>query len=122
MKVITAEKYSTLSNVHYHQHHDLLNVIKDWVEEQEPTWEYYRFGIAATGIFIQVSFAALMVGILGMAGASPWVYGIGIALAFMTNSMAFANARMRVVLGLFVVSIVVNLSLTLLYGLSFLLN
>ncbi len=122
MKVISAEKYSTLQQAHYHQHQSIVVIIKKWIDEQEPTWEYYRFGIAATGIFIQVSFAAAMVGILGMAGASPWIYGIGIALAFMANSIAFANSRMRIELALFVVSIGVNLSLILLYGLPLLLN
>lgn len=122
MKVLSAEKYSTLDHSNYHDYQSILVVLKNWIEEQEPVWDYYRFGIAATGIFIQVSFAAMMVGILGMAGASPFVFGIGIALAFMANSIAFANSRMRIVLGLFVVSIVVNVSLTLIYGLPMLLN
>ena len=109
-------------NTHYHQHQNILTTVKDWIKEQEPTWEYYRFGIGATGIFMQVSFAALMIGVLGMAGASPWVYGIGIFLAFAANSIAFAQSPMRIVLGLFAVSIIVNLSLTLFYGIPLLIN
>ncbi|MEP7143900.1 MAG: hypothetical protein ABI707_13555 [Ferruginibacter sp.] len=122
MKVLTAGTHATFDHVHFHQHQNILIGIKKWVEAQEPMWDYYRFGIAATGIFIQVTVAAFMIGILGMAGASFWIYGIGIFLAFISNSIAFASSPMRLVLGLFVVSIVVNFSLILCYGIPLLLN
>lgn len=122
MRTISAGTHSTFTNHHHHHYQDLLISFKRWVKEQEPTWDYYRFGIGATGIFIQVSIAALMVAILGMAGASPWVYGIGVFLAFAANSIAFAQSPMRLVLGLFVVSICVNILLTLFYGIPLLLN
>lgn len=122
MKIISAHSHRSFNTTHYHQHQNILSAAKDWIKEQEPTWEYYRFGIGATGIFLQVSFAALMIGVLGMAGASPWVYGIGIFLAFAANSIAFAQSPMRIVLGLFAVSIIVNLSLTLYFGIPLLIN
>ena len=108
--------------MHYDHHHNILSTVKDWIKVQEPTWEFYRFGIGAAGIFIQVSFAGLMVAILGMAGASPWLYGIGILLAFSANSIVFAQSPMRIVLELFIVSILINLSLILFYGIPMLLN
>ena len=122
MKILSAHSHTSFGNMHYDHHQDILSAVRDWVKEQEPTWEYFRFGIGAAGIFIQVSFAALMIGILGMAGASPWIYGIGIFLAFAANSTVFAQSPMRIVLGSFVVSIIVNLSLALIYGIPLLIN
>lgn len=92
-----------------------IQSLKKWVQTQEPVWEYNRLGIAASGIFIQVTFAGAMILILGAAGASPFIYSIGIFLAFMADSLAFAQARMRWVLATFVVSIVVNFILTVVY-------
>lgn len=90
--------------------------LKSWIAAQEPVWEYNRLGIAATGIFIQVTFAAGMILILGATGASPFLYGTGIFLAFVADSLAFAQAPMRWVLGTFLASIIVNLSLMLYYS------
>jgi len=89
--------------------------LKRWITAREPVWEYNRLGIAATGIFIQVTFAAGMILILGATGASPFLYGTGIFLAFIADSLAFAQAPMRWVLGTFLASIIVNLSLMLYY-------
>jgi hypothetical protein len=122
MKTLSAHSHSSYDHAHYHHHQNLLIDLKDWIKQQEPIWEYNRFGIGAAGIFVQVSFAALMVAILGMADASPWIYGFGILLAFTTNSIAFAQSPMRLVLGLFIVSIVINISLTLIYGIPLLIN
>ena len=122
MKILSAHSHSSFGNAHYDHHQNILTTLKDWIKEQEPTWEYNRFGIGAAGIFVQVSFAALMVAILGMADASPWSYGFGILLAFSANSIAFAQSPMRLVLGSFIVSIVINLSLTLIYGIPLLIN
>lgn len=96
--------------------HSLAN----WIRTQEPLWEQNRLGITATGIFIQVTFAGTMIFILGAAGASPLVYTFGIGLAFLADSLAFAQAPMRWVLGIFVLSSVINLALSIIYGLTLL--
>lgn len=89
--------------------------IKSWINTHEPAWEYNRLGIAAVGIFIQVTFAAGMILVLGATGASPFLYCTGIFFAFLADSLAFAQAPMRWVLGAFLASSVVNLSLMLYY-------
>lgn len=122
MRLILTGAHSIFHSVHLHDHPTTITTLKNWIKEQEPTWEFNRFGIGAAGIFLQVSFASLMVAILGMAGASPWIYGIGIFLAFAANSIAFAQSPMRIVLGLFILSIVINVSLILFYGIPMLLN
>ena len=122
MKILSSHSHTSFDNTHYHEHQNILTTFKDWIKDQEPTWEYYRFGIGATGIFIQVSIAGLMVAVLGMAGASPWVYGIGIFFAFFVNSMVFAQSSMRLILELIILSSIINLLLILFYGLPMLLN
>ncbi len=122
MRTLSTSAHSTYDSVHLHEHHSILIALENWIKEQEPAWEYYRFGIGAAGIFVQVTFAGLMIATLGMAGASPWVYGIGIFLAFASNSTVFAQSPMRIVLGLFVLSIITNLLLTLFYGIPILLS
>lgn len=100
--------------------HNPFQLLADWVRTQEPFWEQNRLGIAATGIFIQVTFAGAMILILGAAGASPLVYTFGIGLAFLADSLAFAQARMRWVLAIFVLSSGINLALSIIYGLTLL--
>ncbi|CAN5620750.1 hypothetical protein BH11BAC3_BH11BAC3_01870 [soil metagenome] len=120
MKTITVNTATSFPHVQYRHQQSFLTTIKTWIKEQEPLWEYNRLGIAATGIFIQVTFAAAMISILALANASPWIYGIGILFAFMANSIAFAQSPMRWVLAIFVVSILLNFSLALLYGIPLL--
>ena len=96
--------------------HSLAN----WIHTQEPGWEENRLGIAAAGIFIQVTFAGAMILILGAAGASPLVFTFGILLAFLADSLAFAQAPMRWVLAMFVFSSGINLALSIIYGLTLL--
>jgi hypothetical protein len=122
MRTLSTGTHSTYDGVHLHEHHSILVALENWIKEQEPTWEYYRFGIGAVGIFIQVTFAGLMIATLGMAGASPWVYGIGIFFAFAANSAVFAQSPMRIVLGLVIASIILNLLLTLSYVIPMLLS
>lgn len=98
-----------------------MRTLKNWVLTQEPTWEYNRLGITATGIFIQVTFAGAMILILGAAGADPFIYSIGIFFAFMADSFAFAQAPMRWVIAIFALSIAVNFVLMLFYGILLLL-
>ena len=94
--------------------------LKRWIEKKEPVWEYNRLGIAASGIFIQVTFAGAMMGILALAGASPFVYSAGIFFSFMVNSFAFAQLPMRWVLGVMMASIVLDVFLILVYGIQLL--
>ncbi|HQW83698.1 MAG TPA: hypothetical protein PK987_04525 [Ferruginibacter sp.] len=122
MKTILSGTHTTYGNVHLHHHHNKLDNLITWINEHEPTWEFYRFGIGAAGIFIQVTFAALMIGTLGMAGASPWVFGIGIFLAFAANSAVFAQSPMYIIIGAILLSIVTNLLLALCYGIPMLLS
>ena len=122
MKVITADTQISFHQVEYHNQQTLLTTIKTWIKEQEPLWEYNRLGIAATGIFLQVTFAAAMIAILALANASPWIYGIGIFFAFMANSIAFAQSPMRWVLGLIIASIIINFLLALFYGIPLLMG
>ena len=89
-----------------------------WIKNQEPLWEQNRLGIAATGILIQVTFAGAMIAVLGAAGAPPLVYTFGILMAFLADSLAFAQARMRWVLAIFLLSSILNFALTIIYGLQ----
>ena len=122
MRVISAESHSSYQDLHNHPHQTVLSIFKNWVDANEPRWSFYRFGIVATGILIQVTVAASAVAVLGMSGAPSWVFGIGILFAFMANSIAFAESQMRLVLGVLVASIIVNLAIALAYGLPLLIN
>ena len=98
----------------------LITTIDKWVQKQEPIWEYNRLGIAATGIFIQVTFAATMIAILGLACGSLWVASVGILFAFLANSLAFGQMPMRLLLGFFLLSIIVNTAIAIYYGIQLL--
>lgn len=122
MRTISTGVHDAYDSVHPHHLHNLLVALENWVEAHEPTWDYYRLGIGATGIFLQVTIAGIMVAVLGMAGASPWIYGIGVFLAFMANSLVFAQLPIRQMIGTIVISIVVNLSLVLIYAIPMLIR
>jgi hypothetical protein len=119
-------KTTTLDTRHFagrQVSHNKLRVfvqIKGWIKEQEPGWEYNRLGISASGIFIQVTFAGAMMGVLAVAGASPFVYSVGVLFAFMANSFAFAQFPMRWVLGVMTAGIVIDILLMLFYGIRLL--
>ena len=118
MKTTTFDIHGSSLRSFLHTKSELLVNFKRWVEKQEPVWEYNRFGITATGIFVQVSFAGAMLPILAMAGASPFVYTVGIFFSFMANSFAFAQRPMRWVLGIMMASIVLDILLILIYGIQ----
>src|SRR5687768_8615021 len=109
--MITLSSYSFQKKV-YPGIKILMTTIDKWVQKQEPIWEYNRLGIAATGIFIQVTFAAAMIAILGLAGGTLWVASVGILFSFLANSLAFGQAPMRWLLGCFLLSIIVNAVIT----------
>jgi hypothetical protein len=79
-----------------------------WYKKIEPSVEFNRFGITAALILVQVSIAGFNVVIPALAGASVWLMAPGILMAFLANSIAFAQLNMRVVLSTFVLSILIN--------------
>lgn len=93
-----------------------ISTLNKWIQRQEPMWEYNRFGIAAAGILIQVTFAGVMIAMVGLAHGSMWVATIGMLFAFVTNSVAFGQVAMRWLLGFFVLSITVNATIALFYA------
>src|SRR5687767_1997189 len=118
MKTITDTSHSIERLVMYTEITNLITTITRWIQKHEPTWEYNRLGIAAAGIFIQVTFAAIMIATLGLAGGSLFVGGLGMLLAFIANSLAFGQVPMRWLLGVFLVSIILNATLSIYYGLQ----
>jgi len=120
-------KPTTLDTHHFSKRHFSYNKlavfvhIKGWINDHEPGWEYNRLGISGAGIFIQVTFAGAMMGVLAVAGASPFVYSIGALFAFMANSFAFAQLPMRWVLGVMVAGVILDICLILFYGIPLLL-
>ena len=119
-------KPTTLDTHHFSKRHFSYNKlavfvhIKGWINDHEPGWEYNRLGISSAGIFIQVTFAGAMMGVLAVAGASPFVYSIGALFAFMANSFAFAQLPMRWVLGVMMAGVVLDVFLILFYGIPML--
>jgi hypothetical protein len=118
MKTTTFDIHSSPIRSFLHNRSGVFVNLKGWVEKQEPVWEYNRLGIAAAGILIQVTFAGAMLAILAIAGASPFVYTVGIFFSFMANSIAFAQRPMRWVLGVMMASIVLDVFLILVYGIQ----
>lgn len=119
-------KTTTLDTHHFSRRHFSYNKsaifvhIKGWIKQHEPAWEYNRLGISAGGIFVQVTFAGAMMGVLAAAGASPFVYSLGALFAFMSNSFAFAQLPMRWVLGVMLTGIALDAFLILIYGIQLL--
>lgn len=119
MKTITGTVHF-IGKIVYPEITNLISGIDKWVERHEPAWEYNRLGISAGGIFIQVTFAAIMIAMLGMAGGSMWIGTIGMLFAFVANSMAFGQVRMRLLLGFFLLSIIINTSIAIFYAIQLL--
>lgn len=120
MKTTTLDTHHFSKRHFYHNRSGVIIHIKGWIKAQEPGWEYNRLGISGAGIFIQVTFAGAMMGVLGLAGASPFVYSVGVLFAFMANSFAFAQLPMRWVLGVMMAGIVLDILLMLFYGIPLL--
>ncbi|MBC7423002.1 MAG: hypothetical protein H7334_06050 [Ferruginibacter sp.] len=117
MKAI-ATAHFTFENAQSNTNTTIFDNINSWIKRQGPIWEFNRLGIAATCIFIQVTVAAIMLGIVALAGASAWLYGIGIFFTFMANSLAFAQSPMRWVLGITLASIIVNASFAIYFAIQ----
>jgi len=122
MKTISVSVHGPVKEGLFHRELNILSGLKNWIVEQEPGWEDARITISAVGIFIQVTIAGIMIGVLSALGAPPLVYSIGILFAFLGDSIAFGQAPMRWVLGLFAASVVVNILLTLYYAALYLIH
>jgi hypothetical protein len=122
MRTIDAGSHAQLRSGLVHRELNLLSGLKKWIDDREPDWEDARITISGVGIFIQVTFAGIMIGLISAAGAPPLVYSIGIFFAFMADSIAFGQAPMRWVVGLFVLSSLVNAGLTLYYAVQMIIH
>lgn len=91
-----------------------------WLESIKPAVIENRLGIVVTLIILQFTIAGFNVVIPPMAGASIWIMTPGIFMAFMSNSIALAQARMRWVLLGFALSIVINAVVSLYYAIQLL--
>lgn len=91
-----------------------------WLESIKPSLVQNRFGVVVTLIVIQFTIAGFNVTIPPMAGASIWAMTPGIFMAFMSNSIALAQAPMKWVLSGFALSILINGAVSLYYGLQLL--
>ena len=120
MKAIITGRSHPFQKILYPGIKNLITAIHNWIQKQEPIWEYNRLGIVAAGIFIQVTFAAIMIALLGLAGGSLLIACVGILLAFLADSLAFGQAPMRWLLGFFLASIIVNTAIAIYYGIQLL--
>lgn len=91
-----------------------------WLESVKPALVENRFGVVVTLILLQITIAGFNVTIPPMAGASIWAITPGIFMAFMSNSIALAQARMRWVLLGFGLSILINAGVSLYYAVQLL--
>jgi len=94
----------------------LFSGINAWIKAKSPAFEENRLGITATGIFIQVTAAAVMICLAGMSGASPFAFGAGILFAFLADSLVLAQSPMKWVIGMIGASIVINLALAIYFA------
>ncbi|HVS98785.1 MAG TPA: cyclic nucleotide-binding domain-containing protein [Puia sp.] len=109
--VITGEHFFQLLKENHAFHLRVTEIVCRQLQYKTMMLEEF----AATGILLQVTAAGAMILILGAAGANPFIYTFGIFLAFMADSLAFAQARMRWVMGAFAASIAINLVLAAAY-------
>ena len=91
-----------------------------WLQSITPELVENRFGVVAALIIIQFTIAGFNVTIPPMANASVWAWAPGIFLAFASNSIALAQARMRYVLAGFALSILINGAVSLYYAIQLL--
>jgi hypothetical protein len=120
MKSNTADAYRPGLSLPAFSKPSLFAHVRSWIKTQEPVWEENRIGITATGIFLQVTAAAIMICIAGMAGGSPFAFGAGILFAFLADSLVLAQSPMRWVGGMIIASIIANLSLAIYFALQLL--
>ncbi|GEO10883.1 hypothetical protein [Segetibacter aerophilus] len=86
--------------------------ISKWLNKTLAVAEENRFGVTAILILLQVSIAGFNVVIPPMIGASVLLMAPGISLAFLSNSIALAQAKMKWVLLGFALSMIVNATIS----------
>ena len=92
--------------------HQQSTSLVNWVKKTIASCEENRFGVTATLILLQVSIAGFNVVIPPMIGASVFLMAPGISLAFLSNSIALAQAPMKWVLSGFILSMLVNATIS----------
>jgi hypothetical protein len=122
MNVIHAGSHTESDSTLFRRELTILSTIRKWIGDREPDWEDARITISGVGIFIQVTLAGIMIGFISAAGAPPLVYSVGIFFAFIADSIAFGQAPMRWVIGLFVLSSLVNILLVIYYAIQMIIH
>ncbi|MCG2615096.1 hypothetical protein LZZ85_12425 [Terrimonas sp. NA20] len=88
-----------------------INDLKLWIRKNTAAWEYNRIGIASTGIFLNVTFAAVMIILAGASGGAPVIFGTGIFFAFFANALILAQVKMHWIFAVLAISFLVNVSI-----------
>ena len=83
-------------------------VISNTIEKLLEKAEENRLGVVATFILLQVTIAGFNVVIPPMIGAATYIMAPGIILAFLSNAIALAQAKMKWVVLAFLLSMVIN--------------
>ena len=91
-----------------------------WLQSIKPDVIENRLGVVVALIIVQFTIAGFNVVIPPMAGASVMVMAPGIFMAFISNSIALAQAKMRWVLLGFALSIVINAAVSIYYAIQLL--
>lgn len=110
----------TFHNVSAERNYKKSFSVSQWLQSIKPTVIENRLGIVATLIIVQFTIAGFNVVIPPMTGASVLVMAPGIFMAFMSNSIALAQAKMRWVLLGFALSIVINAAVSIFYAIQLL--
>ena len=83
-----------------------------WFQKITDSAERSRFGVVGALILLQVSIAGFNVVIPPMTGASVYLMAPGIFAAFLSNSLALAQAKMKYILLGFAASMVINAAIS----------
>lgn len=93
-----------------------------WLEAITPTIIENRFGVVVTLIILSFTVAGFNVCIPPMANAPIYMWAPGVFMAFASNSIALAQARMKWVLIGFALSILINGLVSIYYAVQLLLG
>lgn len=84
----------------------------NWFDKTIDVAERNRFGVVASLILLQVTIAGFNVVIPPMVGASVYLMAPGIIMAFLSNGIALAQAKMKYVVFGFALSMVINAAIS----------
>jgi hypothetical protein len=118
MNIRTMAILDSVHRIYFDERKHLMEDARSWINKHKPLWEYNKLAIGAVGIFLQVTVAAAMIGILGMADGSLWIAGIGIFFAFMANSAVFGQAPITWIIAILLMSMLVNASIAIYYAIQ----